>query len=72
MATINRIVEWEQHLNQMPSDRTFPLLFKAILSANCLCYSRADIPYIKLDLERQSNLEFQHSATPPLCRMVLA
>lgn len=30
MATINRIVEWEQHLNKMPPDRALRLVGTAI------------------------------------------
>lgn len=30
MATINRIVQWEQHLNQMPPERALRLLGTAI------------------------------------------
>ena len=30
MATINRIIEWEQHLNQMPPERALRLLGTAI------------------------------------------
>lgn len=72
MATINRIVQWEPHLVNMPPHCALRLLGDAILLAISRRHKNTDKLNIRLDLGHRSNFEFQYFAMPRPYLMALA